>query len=331
MRIALKIDVDTYRGLAEGAPRLAAFLGAQKIPASFFVTMGPDTSGRAIFRLRKHRGFARKMRRTDALALYGWRTVLSGTLLPARPMANSFPDNLRQWRDQGFEVSPHGYDHIRWHDQAAAWDAAAAGIELGKALDLYRKIFGDEPGSFAAPGWQAGSGTWQAMEPLRLLYHSDSRGQAPYFPKLNGHALQTLEIPTTLPTWDEMLVWDDVTETNLADKTWALLCSDAVNVWTIHAEVEGGIYFPQFREIIERGIREGVQWVFLREWAKDLLNERDKVPVCAIIPGELPGRAGTVTCQRADGGSVSASRSNGVSASFLSPTPRYAETPVQSS
>src|SRR5262245_34255470 len=118
MKLALKIDVDTYRGIAEGATRLATYLHSEHIPASFFITMGPDTSGQAAWRIFHHRGFLKKMKRTSALSVYGWRTALSGTVWPARPMAVSFADRLRQWRQWGFEVSPHGYDHIAWHNQA---------------------------------------------------------------------------------------------------------------------------------------------------------------------------------------------------------------------
>src|SRR5204863_6032301 len=138
---------------------------------------------------------------------------------------------------------PHGFDHILWHDAAAEWTEDRAREEIARAFDVYRQIFKQDPASFAAPGWQAGPGTWKALESARLLYHSDTRGDAPYIPLLDGHILNTLEIPTTLPTWDEMLAWDDVTPETLVKKTWGLMRPDVLNVWTIHAEVEGGRYF----------------------------------------------------------------------------------------
>ena len=321
MQVALKVDVDTYRGIEDGAARLASFLHSQNIPASFFVTLGPDTSGRAMARVFRHRGFLKKMRRTSALSLYGFRTVLSGTLLPARPMGTSFVELFRQWREWGFEVSPHGFDHIRWHDEAAGWSEERAADELEKICNVYRHIFNEDPKSSAASGWQAGSGTWRAMEKMNLLYHSDTRGEFPYYPVIKSSSpavsgrgsmdsppvaagnddkierFGTLEIPTTLPTWDEMLAWDGVDRKNLVDETWKLLKPDRLNVWTLHSEVEGSVYFPQFHEFVERAGREAVKWVFLPDVARKLLESAHPLPYDEIEQGTRPGRAGTVTCQ----------------------------------
>src|SRR5271167_3819645 len=95
MEVALKVDVDTHQGLGEGVPRLAKLLAAEGISATFFVAMGPDNSGRAIWRAFRNPGFISKMWRTRAASMYGLRTILSGTILPARPIALAFPQVLR--------------------------------------------------------------------------------------------------------------------------------------------------------------------------------------------------------------------------------------------
>jgi len=300
MRLALKIDVDTYRGVADGGDRLATYLHERDIPASFFVTLGPDASGWAATRMFRHRGFAKKMTRTNAISIYGWRTVFSGTLLPPRPIGASFKKTLQRWAALGFEVSPHGFNHIRWHDQAAGWTVERAQEELSRATAIYQKIFGRLPESFGAPGWQAGEGTWRAMESHHLLYHSDSRGQRPFFPQFNGSALKTLEIPTTMATWDEMLAWDRMEPDQLSVESWKQLDQNRLNVWTVHAEFEGQRYFPQFKNFIERLEAKGVDWIFLPEFAKMILRNRKDVPAAMIGPAELPGRAGRVSCQKAE-------------------------------
>ena len=94
-----------------------------------------------------------------------------------------------------------------------------------------------------------------------------------------------------------MLAWDGINRHNLVDETWKLLKSDRLNVWTIHAELEGTVYFPYFHEFIEKAIREGVSWVFLSEAARKILERPEDVPRDGIEQDARPGRAGTVTCQ----------------------------------
>src|SRR5262249_51954893 len=91
--VGLRVDVDTRRGLDEGVPRLLALFRRLGIRASFFVTMGPDHSGRAIRRALRP-SFLAKMWRTNPFKLYGLRTLLSGTLAPARLVGAGAPAML---------------------------------------------------------------------------------------------------------------------------------------------------------------------------------------------------------------------------------------------
>src|SRR5439155_127103 len=92
--VALRVDVDTRRGLAEGIPRLLELFRRAGVRASFFVTLGPDRSGLAIRRAVQP-SFLYKMWRTNPLKPYGLRTLLSGTLLPALPVGAGAPALLR--------------------------------------------------------------------------------------------------------------------------------------------------------------------------------------------------------------------------------------------
>ena len=48
MRLALKLDVDTYRGTREGVPRLIRILEARRAGATFLFSLGPDHTGWAV-------------------------------------------------------------------------------------------------------------------------------------------------------------------------------------------------------------------------------------------------------------------------------------------
>lgn len=80
--LALKIDVDTWRGTREGVPQLVALLQRHHVGATFLFSLGPDNTGRALKRVFR-KGFLQKVSRTSVLEHYGLRTLLYGTVLPA--------------------------------------------------------------------------------------------------------------------------------------------------------------------------------------------------------------------------------------------------------
>src|SRR5579863_575905 len=153
MEIALKIDVDTHQGVGEGVPRLMRALNDLGVTATFLIAMGPDNSGRAIVRVLRNPGFLKKMRRTRAVAMYGLRTVLSGTLLPARPIALAFPNVMRDLARGGFEVGIHGYDHVRWQDRLDEIGEHGIRGEIADAFEAFRAVMGSSAQGFGAPGW----------------------------------------------------------------------------------------------------------------------------------------------------------------------------------
>src|ERR1700750_3043466 len=94
-RLALKVDCDTYEGTKNGLPNLLKLFDELKIKTTFLFTLGPDTSGRAVFRVFTQKGFLKKMLRSNAAALYGPKTMMYGTLLPAPKIGARLADPLR--------------------------------------------------------------------------------------------------------------------------------------------------------------------------------------------------------------------------------------------
>jgi undecaprenyl phosphate-alpha-L-ara4FN deformylase len=293
---ALKIDVDTHLGLEQGVPRLAAMLEREAVAASFYISMGPDNSGRAIMRAFRNRGFLSKMFRTKAVSMYGARTILSGTLLPSRPIALSFPGLIRDLKTRGFEVGVHGYDHVRWQDHLD--DLGEAGIrnELGDAFEAYRAIVGEAPRSFAAPGWRTNDAALCALDTMGLDYRSDTRGIAPYRCVVSGRLLATPEIPTTLPTLDEVMGRRDLPDAAAVRDFYLAQCKpDALNVHTIHAETEGMGQLETFTALIRALKERGAKFRQLRDVAWRM--NRSELPACEVVRATLPGRAGWISSQ----------------------------------
>jgi undecaprenyl phosphate-alpha-L-ara4FN deformylase len=296
VEVALKIDVDTHQGLELGVPRLAAMLEREGVAASFYITMGPDNSGRAILRVFRNRGFLSKMFRTKAVSMYGARTILSGTLLPSRPIALSFPGIIRNLKARGFEVGVHGYDHVRWQDHLDDIGDAGVRNELGDAFEVYRAILGAPSKSFAAPGWRTNNAALIALDAMGLEYRSDTRGIAPYRCVVEGRTLATPEIPTTLPTLDEVMGRRDLPDDTAVREFYLGQCQpDALNVHTIHAETEGMGQLESFTSLVHALKERGVKFVQLREAAWRL--NRAELPACEVVRTTLPGRAGWISSQ----------------------------------
>ena len=297
MRLALKVDVDTLDGLTAGVPALVKILAAQGIAASFFVSLGPDNSGKAVFRVFRQQGFLEKMLRTRAPSVYGFRTMLYGTFLPAPLIGRAAPEILPRLRAAGHEVGLHGFDHVRWHDHLLAMKREEVDQELYQAQATYGNVLGIPASSFAAPGWQSSQASRAALAEAGMLYASDTRGTQPFFPRFGEWVSPLLEIPTTLPTLDELLGFNGCA----VEDFYALILSRLQNgrpqVLTLHAELEGGSFQEAFARFLELCLARGVTFFRLADWAQDLLKRPQDIPIAPVYQGRLPGRAGTVSRQ----------------------------------
>jgi undecaprenyl phosphate-alpha-L-ara4FN deformylase len=301
VRLAIKVDVDTDRGTREGAPALAAALRAAGCPATFLFSLGPDNTGKAVRRVFRP-GFLKKIGRTNVAGNYGLRTLLSGTLLPAWRIGERNAGAMRAVRDQGFAVGIHCWDHFAWQDYLARWDLAKTRAEFGQAVAEFKRIFGEKPRTAGAPGWQATAHSFRVYDEAELLYGSDTRGPHPFFPRAEGEVFKTLQIPTTLPTLDELLGRPEFPLGKIVAHYRELLTEapdDYTHVLTIHAELEGQRYLELFKALLTTAKGAGLEFVKLEEWAATLLRDRAVVPVCDVEAREIDGRTGTLAVQGA--------------------------------
>lgn len=297
--VALKIDVDTDRGTRVGVPNLLALLREFGITGCFLFSLGPDNTGKAIRRVFRP-GFFGKVSRTSVVELYGVRTLLNGTLLPAPHIGRRNEGVLRQVRDCGHEVGIHCYDHFRWQDFVLGMSEEEVAAEFGKAHAEFRRIFGASTHTAGAPGWQASAESRAAYDAAGLLYASDTRGAHPFFPRIGGRVFRTLEIPTTLPTLDELLGRPEYPDDAIVPHYLSLLRSDAWNVFTIHAEIEGMGKQNLFRELLRAFKKADVSFGRLNDYAHTMLGAPDGIPVVDVALRPIDGRSGTVATQLGD-------------------------------
>jgi undecaprenyl phosphate-alpha-L-ara4FN deformylase len=300
IQLAIKVDVDTWIGLKEGVPNLLALFQRYAVPASFFIAFGPDNSGKAIRRIFKP-GFLQKMWRTNPLRLYGLKTLLCGIVLPPPIIGEMAPELLQRVLDEGHELGIHGYDHVLWQDRLERLGEAAIAREIDSAIAIYAKALKASPQSFAAPGWQANRVSLAVQDRLRFLYCSDTRGAFPFMPTMQGQAYQTPQIPTTLPTLDEVLGLNGMRGEGVNQFFRSQLRPHRLNVHTIHAEVEGRAHLDLFESLLRGLEAQGVTYARLCDVAKQLRGlGYHQLPRSSIQLRPVPGRAGEVACQVVD-------------------------------
>lgn len=295
-QLALKVDVDTWRGTREGVPRLVEMLQRHQANATFLFSLGPDHTGRAIKRVFR-KGFLQKVARTSVVEHYGIRTLLYGTVLPGPDIGRREAALMRQVRDAGFEVGIHTWDHIKWQDYVAAKDHAWTRREMEKAVKRFGQIFGTAARTHGAAGWQMNPHAYALEAEFGLDYASDGRGHSPFQPvDADGRPFGVPQLPTTLPTLDELIGLNGITPENVHQHLLSLTASaDTVQVYTLHAELEGLRFLDAFDRLLSGWQEQGYRLVS----CADLFASLDvaALPRCPVHMGEIPGRSGTLALQ----------------------------------
>jgi undecaprenyl phosphate-alpha-L-ara4FN deformylase len=294
--LAIKVDVDTDRGTRIGVPNLLGLFDEFGIKATFLFSLGPDNTGRAIKRIFRP-GFLSKVSRTSVVSTYGIRTLMNGLLLPGPHVGRRNEGVMRLARDKEHEVGIHCYDHIRWQDGLAMMTRDEVYEEFGKARREFERIFNEPARTAGAAGWQANRFSLEAYDDAHLLYASDARGMHPFFPRIGGVVYKTPQIPTTLPTLDELLGRPEYPEDRIVAHYLALLVPYKLNVLTIHAEVEGMQKITLFRSLLKQVRERQIQVTRLDDLAHNLLKSPSSLPVCNLISGTVDGRSGTMAVQ----------------------------------
>jgi len=93
-------------------------------------------------------------------------------------------------------------------------------------------------------------------------------------------------------------------DSGIAAHLVSLLRPDHLNVFTLHAEIEGMGRRQIFRSFLSLCREKGVEFVRMDDEARRLLAGRPGVPVCEQVMAQIDGRSGLVATQ----GAVAAAR-----------------------
>ncbi len=290
--VGLRIDVDTLRGTCTGVPNLIKLLEHYNIKASFFFSVGPDNMGRHLWRLFRP-AFLLKMLRTKAASLYGWDILLKGVFWPGPIIGNRCRKHIKDADRAGHEIGLHSWDHQRWQAHVEGMSQQTITSQIKKGYDLLTDIIGHPPDSFAAPAWRITSDALLAIDKFFFNYASDCRGTSIFQPLIADRPVGHLQVPTTLPTYDE-LIGVKCTSDTYNDHLLDMIKPDNLNVLTIHAEVEGNACLPMFEDFLRKAQEHRI--VFKPLGA--ILDNTDKIGKSSIFKSLAKGRDGWIACQK---------------------------------
>jgi peptidoglycan/xylan/chitin deacetylase (PgdA/CDA1 family) len=301
-KIALKVDVDTLRGTKEGVPNLARTLERFGLKATFLFSLGPDHTGWALKRVFRP-GFLQKVSRTSVVEHYGIKTLLYGVLLPGPDIGKQAAAEMRAIDQAGHEVGIHAWDHVAWHDQVRFQDPKWTKAMMQKSWDRFIEIFGHQPSTYGAAGWQMNETALEQLDQWGIKYSSDGRAEPNLLPYrlilLSGKA-KHVQYPSTLPTLDELIGVDDADEFGAVDKLLAITQSNPNDqVFTLHAELEGQKLLPAFEKLIMGWLNQGHELVTMGELHQswEATKQLDKIAELPLTWGQIPNRSGDLIIQ----------------------------------
>jgi undecaprenyl phosphate-alpha-L-ara4FN deformylase len=289
--IGLRIDVDTFRGTRDGVPRLIDTLARHGLSGTFYFSLGPDNMGRHLWRLFRP-AFLKKILRSRGGKLYGWDILLAGTCWPGRKIGARLGSVVRDAAAAGHEVGLHAWDHYRWQRRAGAMSTDALYAELEPGFTLLCELLGHRPHTSAAAGWICNIQALAAKERFGFAFNSDCRGTSVFVPSASGTDYAP-QVPTTMPTYDELIGRDGVTNDNYNERLLTHVVPGRLNVLTIHAEVEGIACATLFEDFILRCRDNGFRLVPLGQ-LPELLGPK---PRDGFTSAPLKGRDGDVAWQ----------------------------------
>lgn len=307
--LVLKVDVDTLRGTREGVPRLVRMLAARGAGASFLFSLGPDHTGRALRRALRP-GFLGKVARSSVVSHYGIKTLMYGVMLPGPDIGKAASAEMRCARDAGFECGIHAWDHVAWQDRARTGDPAWTGRMMEAAERRYVEVFGATAPTCGAAGWQMNPHAFARHDKAGYRYASDGRAllrddgalldprSGPY--RLPGGSC--IQMPTTLPTLDELLGRTvggrRLDGSNVAAHLLQLTANrHRDHVYTLHAELEGQRLAPAFERLLAGWAAQGYRLASMAAYHETI--RQAVLPELAPCWGTVPGRSGELIVDRA--------------------------------
>lgn len=169
----LRVDLESFKGIKEGVPKLLDLLKKYNLKASFYLTMGGESN---IFGILK---YGRKLKSSGERKIRIWslKEKLRMVLFP-RDFVKENKKILKRILKEGHELGLHGWKHREW---TRGLEKINIEKSINKSIKKYVKIFRKNPISFLSPGSNVNNKVLEILEKNKIKFISDFPGEKPKF------------------------------------------------------------------------------------------------------------------------------------------------------
>lgn len=262
--IALKVEVDTFRGTQQGVPQLVKLFQSRGVNATFLFSLGPDNTGRALRQLLRQ-ARERKNPHLSLRTRYGLATLFRGTLLPGRDIGRHLGDILRSVDAAGFEVGVRAWDSFLWQREVELADAKWVKDQLELAFARFAEVFGRPADVYGAPGCRMSRLAFRQEARMGIRYASDTRGSEPFWPIADGEPIRCMQLPVTLPMTDELVGTGNITPETVHQHLMSatMPVQPHGHVFALRAELEGMAWLSVMERLLDGWLEQGQQLISL--------------------------------------------------------------------
>jgi hypothetical protein len=195
---ALRVDIDTKKGLDKGVPLLLGMLNELDIKATFFVNMGTQWNLNSILHtlFRSFREIPSSRNKIGLIAKLGLVDFLKVLIHPKQEVGNSNYSMIQEIKKEGHDVGLHGgLDHSTWLRNYANFSVAEIEKFIMPTYLSMKACLGMPPRGFASPGFVSDKKLLKILSKLDFIYVSDGFAEQPYNIKIGSKKM--LQIPIT--------------------------------------------------------------------------------------------------------------------------------------
>lgn len=202
---------------------------------------------------------------------------------------------MKEAAQAGFEVGLRVVATPPWWSRLTKETPEAYGERLLALRTSHEAALGTPPRLHAAADWQASPHVIRMTQRLGFSYASDTRGRHPFLPVWNGEIIRCPQIPTTLPTLDELAALQSAGPP--VDELLALTVSRPPHGHVFSLRLSSGLTAaPAPLETLLTGWREqGYELTSIQALASQF--DMDKLVRHEIVVGMVPGHSGTMLLQ----------------------------------